>query len=85
MAMKIGSKYKFSEVQLRHWEQFAQLAGFSKGLMKKRLLQFATALPESASELQQDESENFSNEAIVADIVEIIEKRCERTIRLINA
>ena len=23
MAMKIGSKYKFSEVQSRHWEQFA--------------------------------------------------------------
>ena len=27
MAMKIGSKYKFSEVQARHWEQFAEGAG----------------------------------------------------------
>ena len=27
MAMKIGSKYKFSEVHVRHWDQFAQSVG----------------------------------------------------------
>jgi len=30
MAMKIGSKYKFSEVQARHWERFAEAAGLGK-------------------------------------------------------
>jgi hypothetical protein len=30
MAMKIGSKYKFSEVQARHWEQFAEGVGLPR-------------------------------------------------------
>jgi len=29
MAMKIGSKYKFSKVQARHWTQFAEATGLS--------------------------------------------------------
>ena len=28
--MKIGSKDKFSEVQARHWDQFAEAVGLSK-------------------------------------------------------
>ena len=31
MVMKIGSKSKFSEVEARHWEQFAEAAGLAKG------------------------------------------------------
>ena len=27
MAMKVGSKYKFTEIQAQHWQQFAQAAG----------------------------------------------------------
>jgi hypothetical protein len=30
MAMKIGSKYKFSEIESRHWDQFAESAGLAK-------------------------------------------------------
>ena len=35
MAMKIGNKYQFSEVQARHWEQLAEGAGFSKAGVEK--------------------------------------------------
>jgi serine/threonine-protein kinase HipA len=30
MAMKIGSKYKFSELQARHWDQFLEAVGVSQ-------------------------------------------------------
>ncbi len=35
MAMKVGSKYTFSEVQARHWMQFAVTTGLSKAQTKK--------------------------------------------------
>ena len=36
MAMKIGGKYKFTEVQARHWERFAQDAGLVQGVQMLR-------------------------------------------------
>jgi serine/threonine-protein kinase HipA len=45
MAMKIGSKYKFSELEARHWEQFAEEAGLAKAATRKRLQQLANELP----------------------------------------
>lgn len=45
MAMKIGSKYRFTEVQARHWERFASDAGLSPAQVKKRILDIAKRLP----------------------------------------
>ena len=50
MAMRIGSKYKFSEVMARHWEQFAIEAALSPALVKKRILEIAKRLPDLAFE-----------------------------------
>ena len=44
MAMKIGRKYKFSEVEKRHWEQFAEGVGFTKAQTKRRILELAKSL-----------------------------------------
>ncbi|MBU3732806.1 MAG: type II toxin-antitoxin system HipA family toxin, partial [Beijerinckiaceae bacterium] len=52
MAMKIGSKYEFTEVQLRHWEQFAQTARLSPAQVKKRVLALARQLPAEATALR---------------------------------
>ena len=52
LAMKIGSKYKFSEVQARHWEQFATDAVLSPALVKKRILEIAKRLPDLAHTTQ---------------------------------
>ena len=41
MAMKLGSKYTFSQVQARHWDQFAEEAGLSKAQTRKRILVLA--------------------------------------------
>lgn len=59
MAMKIGSEYKFSEVQARHWEQFAEGVGFTKAQAKRRILELAKLLPATARKLQTDPGQSF--------------------------
>jgi serine/threonine-protein kinase HipA len=49
MAMKIGSKYIFSEVQARHWEQLAAAVGLSKAQARKRILALAKSLPRDSA------------------------------------
>jgi len=81
MAMKIGSKYKFSEVQARHWEQFAEGVGFTKAQAKRRILELAKLLPATARKLQSDPGHSFSGKAVVEQIITLIEQRCALTIR----
>ena len=54
MAMKIGSKYKFNEVQARHWDQFAKAVGLGKAQARKRILALANSMPITARQLQSD-------------------------------
>lgn len=85
MAMKIGSKYKFSEVQRRHWDQFAEETRLSKLQTKKRILEMAKLLPVTARALQSSPDKRFSGVRLVERIVTLIEQRCTLTIqRLTN-
>lgn len=79
MAMKIGSKYKFSEVQARHWEQFAQTAGLSPALVKKRILALACQLPTDATALRSAFISQGIDHFIIDEIVGLIERRCHLT------
>jgi serine/threonine-protein kinase HipA len=81
MAMKIGSKYKFSEVQARHWDQFAQGAGLAKAPAKRRILELAKKLPATARKLQSDPDRSFAGNSVVERIIVLIEQRCALTIR----
>ena len=81
MAMKIGSKYKFSEVEKRHWEQFAEGVGFTKAQAKRRILELAKLLPATARMLQSDPGHSFAGNAVVEQINTLIEQRCALTIR----
>ena len=83
MAMKIGSKYKFSEVQARHWDQFAEAAGLAKAQAKRRVLSLAKSLPASARKLQSEPGHNFAGNGVVDRIIALIEQRCALTIRRI--
>lgn len=83
MAMRLGSKYKFTEVQARHWEQFAQAAGLSKAQTKKRVLRMAQDLPGVARRLQA--SSPFAGQTIVAKIIALIEQRSALTTRRLLA
>ena len=88
MAMKLGSKYKFSEVQARHWGQFAESVGLAKAQARKRILELAQSLPHAARELRELRSApelGFSGNAIIEQIVALIEQRCALTIRRLTA
>lgn len=84
MAMKIGGKYKFTEVYARHWEQFAQEAGLAKSQSKKRILDLAKSLPVAARQLQADPKKGFAQQKLVKQIVELIEQRCTLTIERLS-
>ncbi len=85
MAMKIGSKYKFSEVQARHWEQFALAAVLSPAQVKKRILDITRRLPELARATQAAMDVEGFGHAILGRIVMLIEQRCALTIGRLTA
>ena len=79
MAMKIGSKYKFSELEAKHWEQFAQEAGLAKAATLKRLKVLAKSLPVETRKLQVAPQHGFAGNAVVEQIAQLIEQRCALT------
>lgn len=81
MAMKLGSKYRFSELEARHWEQFAEESGLAKAATRRRLQQLATELPLAACKLQAAPQHGFAGNAVVEQIVQLIEQRCALTLR----
>jgi serine/threonine-protein kinase HipA len=81
MAMKLGSKYRFSEVQARHWDQFAEGAGLAKAQTRKRVLALARALPTLARQLQSAPDSGFADHPLVERIVNLIEQRSMLTVR----
>jgi serine/threonine-protein kinase HipA len=81
MAMKIGSKYKFSDVQPRHWEQLAQGAGLARAQARKRILEIAKALPAVARRLQHSPDRGYAASAVVERIAVLIEQRCALTVQ----
>ena len=85
MAMKIGSKYKFADVQARHWEQFAIAAALSPAQVKKRILDIARRLPELARATQAAMDVEGFGHAILGRIVMLIEQRCALTIGRLTA
>jgi serine/threonine-protein kinase HipA len=85
MAMKIGSKYKFSEVQARHWVQFAQDADLSPALVKKRILHMAKCLPGLAQATWVVMEKEGQAHPITGQIVTLIAQRCALTTQRLTA
>ena len=81
MAMKIGSKYKFSEVMARHWEQFATEAALSPALVKKRILDIAKRLPDLARATQATLQSQGNHHPVIDQIATLIDQRCALSIR----
>jgi serine/threonine-protein kinase HipA len=79
MAMKLGSQYRFDEVQPRHWEQFATAAGLSSSQTKNRVLRMARELPGIARQVQA--LPQFAGQPIVNRIVALIDERSGFTAR----
>ena len=85
MAMKIGSKYKFSEVQARHWAQFSTEAALSPAQAKKRILDIAKRLPDLAGATQARMQAEGNSHPVLDQIVTLIDQRCALTIRRLTA
>lgn len=85
MAMKIGSKYKFSEVMARHWAQFALEAALSPAQVKKRILDIAKRLPDLARATQATFQDQGNAHPIIDQIVTLIDQRCTLTVRRLTA
>lgn len=85
MAMKIGSKYKFSEVMARHWEQFATEAALSPAQVKKHILDIAKRLPDLARATQATFQAQGNSHPVIDQIVALIDQRCALTIRRLTA
>lgn len=85
MAMKIGSKYKFSEVMARHWEQFALDAALSPAQVKKRILEIAKRLPDLARTTQARFKSQGNSHPIIDQILALIDQRCDLTIRRLTS
>ena len=81
MAMKIGSKYRFSELQARHWMQFSEGVGLAKAPARRRILELARALPIAARGLQSAPGRGFVGDLLVERIIAVLEQRCALTIR----
>lgn len=84
MAMKLGSKYKFSEVETRHWEQFASATGLSVAQTRKRILELARQLPLAARKLQNSTDHGFANNQLVEKIINLIDQRSALTIQRLS-
>ena len=85
MAMKIGSKYRFTEVQSRHWERFATAAGLSPAQVKKRILNIAKRLPGLAAKTITVFEAEGNGHTILHQIMSLIEQRCALTIRCLTS
>lgn len=81
MAMKIGSKYRFSELHARHWEQFAASASLSPAQVKKELKRFAERLPKQVSLVRTEFLVMDLLHPVLSQISELIENRCTTTLR----
>ena len=79
MAMKIGSRYRFSQLMPRHWQQLAQSAGLSWPQVRLRLQRVSERLPRVAERLQAQAP--FSGAPIVQQITSLIGQRCALTQR----
>ena len=85
MAMKLGGRYRFSELMARHWEQFARDAGLSPAQVKKRVLDIARRLPDLARQTAAAFDAHGPGHPILGRIVTLIDQRCALTVRRLSA
>ncbi len=81
MAMKIGGKYRFTEVFPRHWIRFAESAGLSPAQATKRILTIAKRLPELAQKVNISFQKKGMGHPLLSEITTLIENRCELTLK----
>lgn len=77
MSMKIGSKYKPKDVQLRHWHQLASAQATAKINLENELKDITGKITSYSQELQKELSQTGSDSLIYAKIHKVIVNRCK--------
>ncbi|WP_456280874.1 type II toxin-antitoxin system HipA family toxin [Cupriavidus sp. JZ107] len=85
MAMKLGGKYKFTELYVQHWERLAQDGGLAVPPSLRAVVQMAEQLPVVAMRLLAERADIFGGSDVVARIVRLIEQRAALTIRRLSS
>ncbi len=75
MAMKIGGKYKFTDVSMRHFEELAKTIGFRPDYVKKQVRDMADKIAQLAPKIQLDLNQNPQTAcALYQEIVGVIKR-----------
>ncbi len=82
--MKIGSKYKFSELQARHWLQFSEGVGLARAQAKRRILELAKIAATHCAQAPIQSGTGLCWQWVVERILALIEQRCALTIRRLS-
>ena len=75
MAMKVGSRREFAEVQPEHWAAFAKEIGMSAPAVRDRLRELAASLPTTARQLATS-LPALADTPLIDRLVEGIAERC---------
>ncbi|MDF3047943.1 MAG: hypothetical protein K0R73_1061 [Candidatus Midichloriaceae bacterium] len=77
MAMKIGGEYVSDKILPKHFERLAEDVGFSKPMIKERIIEITKKVLSNLSELGV-------TDPISCQISTLIQSRCERTMKLFS-
>lgn len=79
LAMRIGSRYAFDELELRHWTRFAAGAGLDADEVAAHVAVNATDLPDALSDAaHQLRSDNRDNRKVLDRLVGGVAAQCAR-------
>lgn len=77
MAMKLGGRYKFKEIGLRHFERLGEAIEFREDFVKKQIFLLTKKILQAATVLSCELNSTSSTESSVyARIVSVIERHC---------
>jgi len=76
MAMGIGGRYGFSELQAENWMRFAQETGLGAARVRTQVLEMARTLPVAARRLSLRHELGFAETTLVPRIVALAAQRC---------
>jgi serine/threonine-protein kinase HipA len=78
MAMKIGGRYSADDLQRRHWERLVPDIKTSKKTLQASVLALCARVEHALAKGEADYFNIEQNQAIISQIVALIEKRVER-------
>jgi serine/threonine-protein kinase HipA len=79
----LGSKDRFSKVQERHWQWFAEVAGLSWAQTRKRVIRMTAQLPSMARRLQAEVIGR--DQVLISSFANLIGQRRDLTLRRFTA